>query len=162
MVWAVDGDGCFQMTAQELITAAIEKIPIKVALMNNSNLGMVRQWQEMFYGERFSEIHLGRDLPNYVMWAESMGCAAFRVDDPSELDEVIEAANAINDRPVVVEFRCVEDENVFPMVSAGASNSDALVDPSQQAMLDAERVAKTESLRQTASMSADSNEGVSS
>ncbi len=167
MVWAVDGDGCFQMTAQELITAAIEKIPIKVALMNNSNLGMVRQWQEMFYGERFSEIHLGRDLPNYVMWAESMGCAAFRVDDPSELDEVIEAANAINDRPVVVEFRCVEDENVFPMVSAGASNSDALVDPSQQAMLDAERAAKAESSRQTASASADSvladsNEGVSS
>ncbi len=155
MVWAVDGDGCFQMTAQELITAAVEKIPIKVALMNNSNLGMVRQWQEMFYDERYSETHLGRDLPNYVMWAESMGCAAFRVDDPSELDEVIEAANAINDRPVVVEFRCVDDENVFPMVSAGASNSDCLVDPSQQAMLDAERAARTSG--QTAS-----NEGASS
>ncbi len=141
-VWAIDGDGCFQMTAQELITASIERIPIKVAIMNNGNLGMVRQWQQLFYDERYSEVELGQDLPNYVQWAQSMGCVAFRVEETSEVDEIIERANAINDRPVVVEFRLVEEENVYPMVSAGASNSDVIVDPSQQAALEAERAAK--------------------
>ncbi len=131
MVWAVDGDGCFQMTAQELITASVEKIPIKVALLNNAYLGMVRQWQELFYDERYSEVHLGHEMPDYVKWAESMGCVAFRVEDHSEVDAVIAKANQINDRPVVVEFRCLSEEKVYPMVPAGGSNDDIIVHPSQ-------------------------------
>ncbi len=140
-VWAIDGDGCFQMTAQELVTAAVEKIPVKIALLNNSFLGMVRQWQSLFYEERLSEVHLGYDLPNYVMLAEAMGCVAFRVEDVDEVDDVIAKANEINDRPVVVEFRCHADENVYPMVPAGGSNDDVIVDPSQSALLDADRAA---------------------
>jgi acetolactate synthase-1/2/3 large subunit len=129
MVWAVDGDGCFQMTAQELATASAERIPIKVAILNNAYLGMVRQWQEMFYGERYSEVYLSPDLPDYVMWAEAMGCAAFRVEDPSDIGPTIEKANAIDDRPVVVEFRTDSSEKVFPMVAAGQSNDDIIVAP---------------------------------
>jgi acetolactate synthase-1/2/3 large subunit len=124
MVWAVDGDGCFQMTAQELVTASSERIPIKVAILNNAYLGMVRQWQEMFYDERYSEVYLSPDLPDYVRWAEAMGCAALRVDAPEEVVPAIEKANAINDRPVVIEFRTDEAEKVFPMVAAGQSNDD--------------------------------------
>ncbi|MEM7337471.1 MAG: acetolactate synthase large subunit [Actinomycetota bacterium] len=132
MVWAVDGDGCFQMTAQELITATVERIPIKVALLNNAYLGMVRQWQELFYEERYSEVYLSHDMPNYVQWAQSMGCEAFRVEEPEEVDATIAKANEINDRPVVVEFRCISSEKVYPMVPAGGSNDDILVDPSQR------------------------------
>src|SRR5690606_1454768 len=110
-VWAVDGDGCFQMTAQELVTAAVERIPIKVALLNNAYLGMVRQWQEMFYENRYSEVYLSHDIPDYVKWAEAMGCVAFRVEDPDEVDVTIAKANEIDDRPVVVEFRCTSEEN---------------------------------------------------
>ena len=84
-VWAIDGDGCFQMTAQELVTARIEQIPIKVAILNNSYLGMVRQWQEMFYDERYSEVYLSPDLPDYVKWAEAMGCVGMRVDTPEDV-----------------------------------------------------------------------------
>ena len=84
-VWAVDGDGCFQMTAQELVTAAAERIPIKVAILNNAYLGMVRQWQEMFYDERYSEVYLSPDLPDYVKWAEAMGCVGIRVESPEEV-----------------------------------------------------------------------------
>jgi acetolactate synthase-1/2/3 large subunit len=138
MVWAVDGDGCFQMTAQELITASVEKIPIKVALLNNAYLGMVRQWQELFYDERYSEVHLGYDLPDYVKWSESMGCVAFRVEDPDEVDVAIAKANEINDRPVVVEFRCLSSEKVYPMVPAGGSNDDIIIDPSQRDGADTE------------------------
>lgn len=141
-VWAIDGDGCFQMTAQELVTATIDQVPVKIALINNANLGMVRQWQTMFYHERLSETHLGRDVPDYIGWAESMGCAAFKVEDPDEVAAIIEKANAINDRPVVVEFRCVDDENVFPMVIAGGSNDDVMVDPSQQESLARDRAAE--------------------
>ena len=132
MVWAVDGDGCFQMTAQELVTASTEAIPIKVALMNNAYLGMVRQWQEMFYDERYSEVHLSHELPDYVKWAEAMGCVGLRVEEPDEVDAAIERANEVDDRPVVVEFRCQSFEKVFPMVPAGKSNDDIMVDPSQQ------------------------------
>ncbi|MDQ6782909.1 MAG: acetolactate synthase large subunit [Actinomycetota bacterium] len=130
-VWAVDGDGCFQMTAQELVTASSERIPIKVAILNNAYLGMVRQWQEMFYEERYSEVYLSPDLPDYVKWAEAMGCVAFRVDSPDEVAPTIEKANAIDDRPVVIDFRTDAREKVFPMVPAGASNSDVVVHPSQ-------------------------------
>ena len=79
-VWAVDGDGCFQMTAQEMVTAAAERIPVKIAILNNAYLGMVRQWQELFYEERYSEVYLSPDLPDYVKWAEAMGCVGFRVE----------------------------------------------------------------------------------
>lgn len=132
MVWAVDGDGCFQMTGQELITASVEKIPIKVALLNNGYLGMVKQWQELFYEERYSEVYLSHDVPDYVKWSEAMGCAAFRVEDPDEVEATIAKANEINDRPVVVDFRCHSDEKVYPMVPAGGSNDDIIVDPSQR------------------------------
>lgn len=135
-VWAVDGDGCFQMTAQELVTATVERIPIKVALLNNSYLGMVRQWQEMFYDERFSEVHLSDHVPDYVKWAESMGAVGIRVESPEEVAPAIAKANEINDRSVVVEFVTDARENVFPMVPAGATNSEVVVDPSQQHLLD--------------------------
>jgi acetolactate synthase-1/2/3 large subunit len=132
-VWAIDGDGCFQMTAQELVTASLEKLPIKVALLNNSYLGMVRQWQEMFYDERYSSVFLdSAALPDFVMMAESMGCAAIRVESPEEVGPAIEKANSINDRPVVVEFRTEAAEGVFPMVPAGSSNDDVILHPTQQ------------------------------
>jgi acetolactate synthase-1/2/3 large subunit len=131
MVWAVDGDGCFQMTAQELVTASTERIPVKVAILNNAYLGMVRQWQEMFYEERYSEVYLSPDLPDYVKWAEAMGCVAMRVESPEEVGPAIDKANEIDDRPVVLEFRTDSSEKVFPMVPAGLSNSDIVVDPSQ-------------------------------
>ena len=132
MVWAVDGDGCFQMTAQELVTAAAERIPVKIAILNNAYLGMVRQWQEMFYEERYSEVYLSPDLPDYKMWAEAMGCVGMRVEDPDEVLPAIEKANAIDDRPVVIEFRTDSREKVFPMVASGQSNDTIMVAPSQR------------------------------
>ena len=127
MVWAVDGDGCFQMTAQELVTAASERIPVKIAILNNAYLGMVRQWQEMFYEERYSEVYLSPDLPDYKMWAEAMGCVGMRVESPEDVLPAIERANEIDDRPVVIDFRTDAREKVFPMVPAGRSNSDIVV-----------------------------------
>jgi len=129
-VWAIDGDGCFQMTAQELVTASSERIPVKIAILNNAYLGMVRQWQEMFYEERYSEVYLSPDLPDYVKWAEAMGCAAFKVEDPADVGPVVDKANAIDDRPVVVDFRTDAREKVFPMVPTGRSNSEVIVHPS--------------------------------
>jgi acetolactate synthase I/II/III large subunit len=130
-VWAVDGDGCFQMTAQELVTATAERIPVKVAILNNAYLGMVRQWQEMFYDERYSEVYLSPDLPDYKLWAEAMGCVGMRVESPDEVDAAIQKANEIDDRPVVIDFRTDSREKVYPMVPAGKSNDDIIVDPSQ-------------------------------
>jgi acetolactate synthase-1/2/3 large subunit len=135
MVWAVDGDGCFQMTAQELVTAATERIPIKVAILNNAYLGMVRQWQEMFYEERYSEVYLSPDLPDYKMWAEAMGCIGIRVESPEEVQPAIDKANDIDDRPVVIEFRTDSREKVFPMVPAGASNDDIITFQSHQEVI---------------------------
>jgi acetolactate synthase-1/2/3 large subunit len=129
MVWAVDGDGCFQMTAQELVTASAERIPVKIAILNNAYLGMVRQWQELFYEERYSEVYLSPDLPDYVKWAEAMGCVAFRVDTPDDVVPTIEKANEVDDRPVVIDFRTDYREKVYPMVAAGASNDDIILDP---------------------------------
>ncbi len=140
-VWAIDGDGCFQMTAQELVTATAERIPIKVAILNNAYLGMVRQWQEMFYGERYSEVYLSPDLPDYVKWAEAMGAVGLRAETPDEVAPTIEKANAVDDRPVVVDFRTDAFEKVFPMVPAGASNDDIVVHPEHAERADAERVA---------------------
>jgi acetolactate synthase-1/2/3 large subunit len=129
MVWAVDGDGCFQMTAQELVTASAERIPVKIAILNNAYLGMVRQWQELFYEERYSEVYLSPDLPDYVKWAEAMGCVAFRVDSPDDVVPTIEKANEVDDRPVVIDFRTDYREKVYPMVAAGTSNDDVILDP---------------------------------
>ncbi|MGC8464868.1 MAG: acetolactate synthase large subunit [Acidimicrobiales bacterium] len=126
-VWAIDGDGCFQMTAQELVTATTERIPIKVAILNNAYLGMVRQWQEMFYEERYSEVYLSPDLPDYVKWAEAMGCVGMKVEDPSEVESAIAKANSIDDRPVVIDFRTDTSEKVFPMVPSGHSNDDIVL-----------------------------------
>ncbi len=131
MVWAVDGDGCFQMTAQELVTASSERIPVKIAILNNAYLGMVRQWQEMFYEERYSEVYLSPDLPDYVGWAEAMGCVGIRVESSDDVGAAIDKANSVDDRPVVIDFRTDAFEKVYPMVAAGASNDDIMVDPSQ-------------------------------
>mgnify|MGYP001219934541 CR=1 FL=1 len=137
-VWAIDGDGCFQMTNQELTTCALAGIPIKVAIINNGTLGMVRQWQTLFYGQRYSHTTLhhgsGHDgaggeparLPDFVKLAEAMGCAAMRCTSPDELDKVIQEANAINDRPVVIDFIVHEDAMVWPMVAAGTSNDEVM------------------------------------
>jgi acetolactate synthase I/II/III large subunit len=129
MVWAIDGDGCFQMTAQELVTASSERIPVKVAILNNAYLGMVRQWQELFYEERYSEVYLSPDLPDYAKWAEAMGCVGFKVDSPDDVVPTIEKANQIDDRPVVVDFQVDYREKVYPMVPAGGSNDDIILDP---------------------------------
>jgi acetolactate synthase I/II/III large subunit len=131
MVWAIDGDGCFQMTAQELVTATSERIPVKIAILNNAYLGMVRQWQHMFYEERYSEVYLSPDLPDYVLWAEAMGCVGMKVTNAEDVLPAIEKANSINDRPVVIDFRTDSMEHVYPMVPAGLSNDEIRVHPSQ-------------------------------
>ena len=126
-VFAIDGDGCFQMTFQELITAAVEGIPVKIAVMNNHNLGMVRQWQRLFYNERYSATDLTDHTPDYVMLAEAMGCVGMRAERPSEVTPTLEKALAITDRPVVVEFKCDPDAMVFPMIPAGRSNDEVVM-----------------------------------
>ena len=126
-VWAVDGDGCFQMTNQEITTAAMEGFPFKVALINNGNLGMVRQWQTLFYDGTYSHTKLGGEtayVPDFVKLSEALGAEAIRVTTKEEVIPAIERARAINDRPVVVEFIVGEDAQVWPMIAAGASNSD--------------------------------------
>ena len=107
------------MTGSELITAAVENIPIKVAVMNNASLGMVKQWQNLFYDGRFSQTELSPTVPDFVKFAEACGCVGLRADHPSEVAGVIEEALAINDRPVLVEFTCDPEAMVFPMVPAG-------------------------------------------
>ena len=127
-VWAIDGDGCFQMTNQELVTCAINEIPIKVALINNSSLGMVRQWQTLFYNERYSatDLHSHR-LPDFVKLADAYGCHGLRCDRPEDVDTVIEKALALDDAPVVIDFVVHRDAMVWPMVAAGTSNDDIMV-----------------------------------
>ncbi|MFN2496497.1 MAG: acetolactate synthase large subunit [Pseudonocardiaceae bacterium] len=124
-VWAIDGDGCFQMTNQELATCAIEDIPIKVAVINNGNLGMVRQWQNLFYSKRYSQTDLGthsRRIPDFVMLAEALGCVGLRCETEEDVDKVIERARGVNDRPVVIDFVVGKDAQVWPMVAAGTGN----------------------------------------
>ena len=128
-VWAIDGDGCLQMTPKENVTASADCVPVNVSLLNNAYLGMVRQWQELFYEERYSEVYLSRDLPDYVKWAEAMGAVAFRVEHTDDVEPTIEKANAINDRPVVVDFRVDDMEKVYPMVAAGTTNDDVILGP---------------------------------
>jgi acetolactate synthase-1/2/3 large subunit len=129
VVFAIDGDGCFQMTMQELITASIEKIPVKIAVMNNNWLGMVKQWQRLFYDERYSSTDLTDHTPDFVGLAEAMGCVGLRADRPEEVGPTLEKALAIDDRPVVIEFRCDPDAMVFPMVPAGRSNDNIVLGP---------------------------------
>jgi acetolactate synthase-1/2/3 large subunit len=151
-VWAIDGDGCFQMTNQELATCAVEGIPVKIAIINNGNLGMVRQWQTLFYNERYSNTDLdkvaqtydealsreqaprrdpaaagGTRIPDFVKLAEAYGCVGLRCEDTASVDAVIEEAMKINDRPVVVDFVVHRDAMVWPMVAAGTSNDDIIV-----------------------------------
>ena len=128
-VWAIDGDGCFQMTNQELATCALEGIPIKVAVINNGNLGMVRQWQTLFYGERYSNTDLGTHkhrIPDFVKLAEALGCVGMRCEAAGDVDATIEAAMAINDAPVVIDFVVGKDAMVWPMVPAGTSNDEIM------------------------------------
>jgi acetolactate synthase-1/2/3 large subunit len=140
LVWTIDGDGCFQMTNQELATCAIEGIPIKVAVINNGNLGMVRQWQTLFYAERYSNTNLGthrpapaaatskvkHPVPDFVRLAEALGCVGLRCETKSEVDATIEKAMSIDDQPVVVDFMVGKDAMVWPMVAAGTSNDDII------------------------------------
>ena len=131
-VWAIDGDGCFQMTNQELATCAIEGIPVKIAIINNGNLGMVRQWQTLFYNERYSNTNLGdrkaelrgTRVPDFVKLAEAYGCIGLRCERKEDVDAVIEQAMAVNDQPVVIDFIVHKDAMVWPMVAAGTSNDD--------------------------------------
>ncbi|WMY77035.1 acetolactate synthase large subunit [Citricoccus sp. I39-566] len=132
VVWAIDGDGCFQMTNQELATCLINKIPIKVAIINNSSLGMVRQWQTLFYESRYSntDLNTGHDtirVPDFVKLAEAYGCVGLRCERDEDIDATIEQALAINDRPVVVDFVVSRDSMVWPMVPSGVSNSEIQV-----------------------------------
>ena len=128
-VVAIDGDGCFQMTAQELATSNTEHIPFVTAILNNGYLGMVRQWQELFFDERYSGVYLDPDVPDYVKLAEAYGAVGLRVDSPEEVDAAIEKAYAVEDRSVVIDFRVDPREGVFPMVPAGASNDDIILGP---------------------------------
>ncbi len=128
-VWAIDGDGCFQMTNQELATCTINDIPIKVAVINNSSLGMVRQWQTLFYESRYSntDLHTGHGtvrIPDFVKLAEAYGAVGLRCESRSDVDATIRKANEIDDRPVVVDFTVSRDAMVWPMVAAGVSNDD--------------------------------------
>jgi acetolactate synthase I/II/III large subunit len=126
-VWAIDGDGCFQMTNQELATCAIEGAPIKVAIINNGNLGMVRQWQALFYAERYSQTDLATHshrIPDFVKLAEALGCVGLRCERAEDVADVINQARAINDKPVVIDFVVGADAQVWPMVAAGTSNDE--------------------------------------
>jgi acetolactate synthase-1/2/3 large subunit len=129
VVWAIDGDGCFQMTNQELATCALEGIPIKVAVINNGHLGMVRQWQTLFYDERYSNTDLGTHkhrIPDFVKLAEALGCVGLRCETAADLDNTIAAAMAVTDQPVVIDFVVGKDAMVWPMVAAGTGNDEIM------------------------------------
>ena len=140
-VWAIDGDGCFQMTNQELVTCAINNIPIKIAIINNESLGMVRQWQTLFYNERFSNTDLhSKRIPDFAKLGEAMGCVGLACERPEDVDSTIEKAMSINDQPVVVDFRVHRDAMVWPMVAAGASNDDIVVARSMAPVWDSQEL----------------------
>ena len=127
-VWAIDGDGCFQMTNQELVTCALNNIPVKVAIINNESLGMVRQWQTLFYKERYSNTDLhSKRIPDFAKLAEAMGCVGLRCESKGDVDRMIKEANSVNDAPVVVDFSVHRDAMVWPMVAAGTSNDDIMI-----------------------------------
>jgi len=140
-VWAIDGDGCFQMTNQELVTCALNNIPIKVAVINNESLGMVRQWQTLFYNQRYSNTDLhSKRIPDFKLLAEAMGCVGLRCEKPGDVDKTIEEAMAINDRPVVVDFNVHRDAMVWPMVAAGTSNDEITVARSMAPVWDSQEL----------------------
>jgi len=140
-VWAIDGDGCFQMTNQELVTCALNNIPIKVAIINNESLGMVRQWQTLFYNQRYSNTELqSKRIPDFAKLAEAMGCVGLSCDKPEDVDRVIHQAMEINDRPVVVDFSVHRDAMVWPMVAAGTSNDDIVVARSMAPIWDSQEL----------------------
>ena len=140
-VWAIDGDGCFQMTNQELVTCALNNIPIKVAVINNESLGMVRQWQTLFYNQRYSNTDLhSKRVPDFKLLAEAMGCVGMRCETKADVDKTIEAAMAINDRPVVVDFNVHRDAMVWPMVAAGTSNDEITVARSMAPVWDSQEL----------------------
>jgi len=141
VVWAIDGDGCFQMTNQELVTCALNNIPIKVAIINNESLGMVRQWQTLFYNERYSNTDLhSKRIPDFAKLAEAMGCVGLRCERKEDVDRVINEAMAINDRPVVVDFNVHRDAMVWPMVAAGTSNDDIVIAKSMAPVWDSQEL----------------------
>lgn len=131
IVYALDGDGCFQMTPQEMITAAVEQIPIKVAVFNNGGFGMVKQWQNLFYGGRLSASSMPMNIPDFPALAEAMGCIGLKVTHAADVDVVIEKSLAIEDRPVLTEVVVDEDEMCFPMVPPGGSNDDVITGPEE-------------------------------
>ena len=144
VVWAIDGDGCFQMTNQELATCAIEGIPIKVAVINNGNLGMVRQWQNLFYKGRYSQTDLGTHkhrIPDFKLLAEAMGCVGLRAESKEDVDRVIREAMEINNRPVVIDFVVGADAQVWPMVAAGTSNSEIMAARNIRPLFDGDELA---------------------
>ncbi|MGH3470203.1 MAG: thiamine pyrophosphate-dependent enzyme, partial [Thermocrispum sp.] len=145
-VWAIDGDGCFQMTNQELATCAIEGAPIKVAVINNGNLGMVRQWQNLFYSERYSQTDLSTHLriPDFTLLAEAMGCVGLRCENKEKVDEIIEKAMSINDRPVVIDFVVGKDAQVWPMVAAGTGNDEIMAARGIRPLFDDDEVTELE------------------
>jgi acetolactate synthase-1/2/3 large subunit len=132
-VVCIDGDGCFQMTCQELATAALERLPVVAVVINNGWLGMVRQWQEMFYAERFAETHLTHAVPDYAQLGEAYGCAGFTVESEDQLEETLLAAFAAG-RSAVVDVRCDPEEKCFPMVPAGAAAVDVIEHPDSEAV----------------------------
>jgi len=145
-VWAIDGDGCFQMTSQELVTCAIEGISIKVAIINNGNLGMVRQWQTLFYEGRYSHTGLGAPdrpatrIPDFVKLADAMGCVGLRCETKADVDATIDKAMAVDDAPVVIDFVVGQDAMVWPMVPAGRSNDEILAARDTRPVWDADDV----------------------
>jgi acetolactate synthase-1/2/3 large subunit len=125
-VVAIDGDGSFQMTLQELATASTEHVPVIFCVINNGVLGMVRQWQELFYNKRYSQIELGTDVPDLVKLADAMGCAGYRCERAEDVEGTLDKAFAVGDSPVLVDFRVDPEEKVFPMIPAGGSNDDII------------------------------------
>ncbi|QYN34544.1 acetolactate synthase large subunit [Pseudonocardia sp. DSM 110487] len=152
VVWCIDGDGCFQMTNQELATCAIENIPIKVAIINNGNLGMVRQWQNLFYEERYSNTDLGTHkhrIPDFKLLAEAMGCVGLRAESKDEVDKVIHRAMEINDRPVVIDFVVGADAQVWPMVAAGTGNDQIMAARDIRPLFDSDELVADDAVAST-------------
>ena len=145
VVWSIDGDGCFQMTNQELATCTINNIPIKVAIINNSSLGMVRQWQTLFYDGRYSntDLNTGHDtvrVPDFVKLAEAYGALGIRVTKEEEVDAAIKLALETNDRPVVIDFVVGPDAQVWPMVAAGTGNDELMAARSIRPLFDGDEL----------------------
>jgi acetolactate synthase-1/2/3 large subunit len=152
VVWAIDGDGCFQMTNQELATCAIEGIPIKVAVINNGNLGMVRQWQNLFYKERYSNTDLGTHkhrIPDFKLLAEAMGCVGLRAEHKDDVDRVIKQAMEINDQPVVIDFVVGADAQVWPMVAAGTGNDHIMAARNIRPLFDSDEIVADDAVDST-------------